>query len=362
MEDVQNCELVQVESHALEAMERAQTDIQITTAKRYPRPDLSIVKKKMLSLATLDQETAEGCFYTLKRKVAGGGEKLIQGASARMSEIALSSFGNIKSAARVIGNDGKMITAQAVCHDLENNVSVAVEVKRRITDKNGRTFSDDMQVVTGNAACSIALRNAVFKVIPMALIKPVYEAAKAVAVGTQKTLSERRQIAFGRFAKYGIEQDRILTSMEKNSIEDINIQDLEILFGLLTAIKDGDQSIDEAFPVKTAEEKPKFGPGKDEEKKPETAPVVAPVAAPAPAPVVETVKATVATGLTLVEKINILCDENSVLVSGIVPALKALGRIPSKSNSIKSLDDLMDEQLAWIETNFGEMLKHMPAK
>ena len=100
-----------------------------------------------------------------------------------MAEIALASYQHVKAGSRIIADDGKFIVAQAVVHDLENNVSVSIEVHRRVTSKSGARYSDDMIAVTGNAACSIALRNAVFRVVPRALITPIYEAAKRVAVG-----------------------------------------------------------------------------------------------------------------------------------------------------------------------------------
>lgn len=230
-----------IQPSAIESIERAQTDIQISTAKRYPRV-MSAVKKSMMEFATLDEETAAGCFYTLPRQ-----GKNIQGPSVRMAEIALSCFQNVKVGSRIIANDGKTITAQGVCHDLQNNVCVSVEVKRRITDKMGKTYNEDMQVVTGNAACSIALRNATFRVVPLALVKPVYEAAKRVAVGDATTLSDRRAKCVDTFAKMGVGKDKLLAKLEKKAVEDITLDDLEILIGLHTAIKDGDTSIDEAF-------------------------------------------------------------------------------------------------------------------
>ena len=48
----------------IEAIERANIDIQIATAKKYPR-SLARVKNDILSTATLDEETAESCFYVL---------------------------------------------------------------------------------------------------------------------------------------------------------------------------------------------------------------------------------------------------------------------------------------------------------
>lgn len=233
---------------ALEQLERAQTDIQISTAKRYPRPDLSIVKKKMVSMATLDTETASACMYALYRK-GRDGEKAIKGPSIRLAEIALACYQNIRAGARIISNDGKNVIAQGVCHDLENNVYVSVEVKRKITGRDGNTFSEDMQTVTGNAACAIALRNAVFKVIPGALVKPVYETAAKVAVGDQKTITVRRAQVFDAFAKMGVSKDRVLKVVERASVEDVDAEDLELLIGLGTAIKDGEQKIDDAFPI-----------------------------------------------------------------------------------------------------------------
>ena len=55
-------ELEVIAPSALESIERANVDIQISTARKYPRK-LGIVKQRMLNLATLDEETAASCFY-----------------------------------------------------------------------------------------------------------------------------------------------------------------------------------------------------------------------------------------------------------------------------------------------------------
>jgi hypothetical protein len=230
-----------VELKPMELIERAQIDQQISTAKKYPR-DLARVKRKMLDFATLDEETAASCFYTLPRE-----GKMIQGPSVRLAEIAVACYGNLRAAAREVDNDGKFIRAQGVCHDLEANTCVSVEVKRRITNKSGKTYGDDMQMTTGNAANSIAFRNAVFKVVPGALIKPVYEAAKKVAVGDASTLTQRRAMMLSRFAQMGVTQEMILAKCDKSNVENIGLEDLELFIGLFTAIKEGDTTVDEAF-------------------------------------------------------------------------------------------------------------------
>lgn len=324
-QNTESLELNQIEvisPSALESQERAQCDVQIATAHRFPRPDLSIIKKKMVSFATLDEETAEGCFYVLSRQ-----GKEIRGPSARLAEIAAACYGNIRAASRVIANDGKMITAQAVCHDLENNVSISIEVKRRITGKDGKTYSEDMQVVTGNAACSIALRNALFKVVPMALIRPVYDAARQVAIGDVKTLASRRDKAIETFTKMGVTKERVLAVLGKATVEDIDLAALETLIGLHTAVKDGDTTIDEAFPV-TVAKKPIFT-------KPDKSETVTP-----PADATTDAPERILTGLLAAAGLTF---------EQIVPVIHPMRLCPKNAQGI---DDLTDENCAKIVADF----------
>lgn len=240
-------------SSALDLQERAMVDIQISTARRFPR-SLAEVKRNIMSDATLDAETSRLCYYVLPpRKGAEidpstGKPKVIQGPSARLAEIALARYGNLRAEANVVADDGKFITAQGMCFDLQNNVAIRVNVKRRVTTKHGQRFSDDMVVVTGNAACSIALRNAIFKVVPMALIKPVYDACKKVAVGDGKTLVSRREAALSHFAKLGVSKERVFFAVGAKGIDDIGLEQLEQLIGLSTAIEEGETTTAEAFP------------------------------------------------------------------------------------------------------------------
>lgn len=235
-------EVMQVDSaEALMAQTRSEIDVQITTAKQFPR-NLAQVLNNIETLATMDEETAASCFYMLRRQ-----GKLIEGASVRMAEIIASSWGNIRVQSRIIGNDGKMITAQGVCHDLESNYAVSAEVKRRITDKNGRTFSEDMQVVTGNAACAIAMRNALFKVVPMALVKKVIAKAKKVSLGEATSLEETRKKMLDYFQKIGVDQQHLFDYLSVEKIEEIDTDMCVELRGLATAIKEGTTTVQETF-------------------------------------------------------------------------------------------------------------------
>lgn len=241
------------QSTMLEALNRSEVDMQIATAKAYPR-DVQAALTKIETLAKMDKETAEDCFYVLRRNGSNGSQNVIEGLSVRMAEIIAGCWGNLRVQARIIGNDGKTITAQAVCHDLESNFAVSVEVKRRITGKNGQTFSEDMQVVTGNAACAIAFRNAVLKVVPKAITKNIISRVKEVALGQAIDLETSRQNIIQYFAKLGVNEQQLFGYLGISKIDEIDTEMVFELRATANAIKEGTTTVQETF-IKPAEEK-----------------------------------------------------------------------------------------------------------
>ena len=247
-------QVIQVQqADMLQALNRSEIDQQVATAKMYPR-DLKSVLNQIKTYATNDVETASECFYVLHRNGAGGSTQTIEGLSVRMAEIIAGAWGNLRVATRIIGNDGKTITAQAVCHDLETNVAISTEVKRSILTSKGYTFSQDMQVVTGNAAAAIAFRNAILKVIPKAVTKRVIEEVKAVALGQALDLEQQRQVLIQYFAKLNVSEQMIFDLLEIKVREEIDKERVFLLKGIYNAIKEGDTTVQEAF-VKPVEER-----------------------------------------------------------------------------------------------------------
>jgi len=226
---------------AIGAIERANIDMAVSTAKKYPR-NISRVKAEAIAMATMDDETAASCFYAMPR--AG---KTISGPSVRCAEIVLSCWGNIRAGSRVIGNDGKVVKSQAFCHDLEKNVMVTVEKDRKITGKDNKTFNEDMIVVTGNAAAAIALRDATFKAIPRSLVQSCYNACRQLVAGDAKPMSERINKALKQLAAVGVKEKEILTLYKIQSKDQITGDQLADLFGLYNAIKDGEITPAECF-------------------------------------------------------------------------------------------------------------------
>lgn len=242
---VQTLEVMQTEQ--LQSMDRAEIDMQIATAKRFPR-DIQQCLNNIRALSMIDEETMESCFYHLERKDKDGQIKEIEGMSVRMAEIFVSCWGNLRVATRIIGNDGRKITAQGICFDVQNNVAVSSETSRRITNKSGKTYSDDMQIVTGNAASAIAFRNAVFKVIPAAVTKSVTnEIKQRLLEMTSAKISQKRRNAVEWFTKRGVTEDELRKYLGTDNLETISAEEIVELRGVATAIREGSSSIDEVF-------------------------------------------------------------------------------------------------------------------
>jgi len=238
-----NYDLKVTSAEIFEADTRANIDIQVSTAKKYKR-HLPSVLENIYWYATEFEDTSDKCFYSIKRD-----GKVIRGASIRLAEIMANCYGNLRSSARIISNDGRIITAQGMCWDLENNVAYSIEVKRKITDKTGRPFSEDMVVVTSNAACSIAIRNAIFKCIPLALTNRIQERIKLVMMGEEKDFNSIRKSSVEYFEKQGVAVKNILNLFDKKSIDELSRDDIFDLKGIANAIKDGDTTLELAFSI-----------------------------------------------------------------------------------------------------------------
>lgn len=238
------------EPMALASMDRASIDMQISTARAYPR---SVAKclTEVESLALLDEATAESMFYALPRG-RGADKKFIEGPSVRLAEMFAYAWGNLRVDSGIIGEDARMLTAQATTFDLEKNVAVRVQVKRRITDSRGKRFGDDMIGVTAQAAISIALRNSIFRVVPRVYVDRVFEKARQVVLGEMGTFETRRNQALNYFTAKGITLEQIFEVLDIKGLDDLQGEEFLRLKGLFTAIKTGETTLRDAFPDKKA--------------------------------------------------------------------------------------------------------------
>jgi len=214
----------------------------IKAARYYPRQVKKFAEAAQ-AMATIDQETAAACSYTLTR-----GKRRIAGPSVRLAEICASAWGNLDFGARIGREADTFVIAQGFAYDLQTNTRCTFEIRRRITTKEGHRFNDDLITQTVNAAQAIALRNAIFRVIPRALVAPILAAARRVAAGDEKTLGDRRTAMVAHFAKLGVSLERVAAAVGKPSTEEITGEDLVTLRGLVNSVNDGLMTLDDAFP------------------------------------------------------------------------------------------------------------------
>lgn len=244
-------EIVMPGNAALDTLERASIDMQIATAHQFPR-SLAKFKERAVSIACLDEETADSCIYRrpVGKDYETGKMKYAEGMSVRMAEIVASCYGNLRVAARIVQQDpkGRFVIAQGVAHDLETNFLSTSEVIESTVTKSGKPYDERMRIVICKAALAKARRDAIFQVVPKAMAKPVEYAVRDLLVGGSEPLVKRRERVADWVNKLGIDPNRVWQALGVGGVEDLTDNHLFTLTGLRTSIKDGEVTIDEAFP------------------------------------------------------------------------------------------------------------------
>lgn len=223
----------------------AEVDQQITTAHAYPR-SVDRAVRNILALATMDEDTAKECIYALPR-----GGKPIRGPSIRLAEIIQSQWGNNRTGTRVVHVDRieKYVEAEGVFHDLETNSASTARVRRRlVADRKTGQITDDMVMLTGNAAASIAKRNAILAGVPKAVWRKAYTAVELVLVGDAKTMAEKRDDALKAFAAFGVKPEQLFEALGIEGLEDIGPDQYMTLIGMHQALRNNEATVEEMFP------------------------------------------------------------------------------------------------------------------
>lgn len=231
--------------------DKASIDIQVSTAHMFKR-DVASCINDALAMATIDVDTAMTCGYSVPR-----GGKAVTGPSVHLAKIIMQNWGNFRGEAKVIATTEKYVESEAIAWDLQKNVAIKVTVKRSILTKSGK-MADDMIIVTGNAANSIALRNAIFSVIPKAVTDKIYKASQQKIIGDASEFAKKVKSVFTAFKKnYDEDQEAVLKIVGKTQISQLTNDDLVTLIGVGQALKDGDTTPEIVFrkAEKTTEQK-----------------------------------------------------------------------------------------------------------
>lgn len=229
-------------------------DTQIATAKQYPRNIHSFMDNAVATI-TRNENTAASCGYALPR--AG---KKIKGPSVHLARIIAQLYGNIRVQVKAGEIGASHITASAIAFDLESNYAIQVDSRRKILDRNGKRYGEDMINTSMLAAMAIAERNAILKIIPSAIVDELYDVSIKKLTGDlsteQKITAKIKEVLDYWLKTYTVGEADVLELLGKQTTKQITPEDIATLRGVAQALKDGETRIEDQFPrLKKKEDK-----------------------------------------------------------------------------------------------------------
>lgn len=224
-------------------LDRAAIDMQIATAHKYPRTITKVIEM-IGTMALYSPDAAENCIYSLPRD-----GKAIIGPSIGFANVVASSWGNCIDGSRWVATDRreKVVIAEGVFHDLQTNRKVIIAETRRISNKKGGLYNDDMIVTTAKAAGAIARRNAILQIVPRAVWHPIYMEALGVVRGTVETFAENKDKAFKAMTQFGVKPEQILMALGLRGAADLTFEHIPTIRGMYSALRDGSMTVEEMF-------------------------------------------------------------------------------------------------------------------
>lgn len=238
--DSEESQEVPLSSTMITAIEEGDRRSMIAAAKANPR-SLVVFRKELDDLVSISESVAAEMTYSLPR---GSGQ--IIGPSVRFAEAAAYCYRNLRAISEVVDIGDKQLTAQGTVFDAERNNGRAERVNRNIVGTRGR-FNQDMIGTTGNAACSIAYRNAVLHYIPKALWLDSWEKSKQVVTGGVETVAKKRTDALAHFNAMGVTDVMVFNTLGVRGVEDIGTDELVALKTWAREIKSSSRTIEDVF-------------------------------------------------------------------------------------------------------------------
>ena len=195
-------------------------------------------------MATINEDAAAEMTYSLPQ-----GNQKVEGPSIRFAEALFQVWGNCEAETQLVSIDRslKCVVVKGIFTDLETNATTRSEVRRRISDRYGKIYSDDGINKTVNAALAIARRNAILGGIPKPVWAQAYGSARKTIAGLLTDLPKKRREALQAFQKLQVTPDMLFHVLEIRSEEDITAEHLVTLRGMHSALKNGEATLDEIF-------------------------------------------------------------------------------------------------------------------
>ena len=216
-----------------------EVQVWVETARQHRR-SIDAAIRYATSLATYSKEVAECMEYIILR-----GKTEVRGPSIRAAEVMAAGWGNLRIITSIREVTERWVTVVGTACDMETNNVVSLPVRRRLTQRDGRPYTEDMRQVAIAAAIAIARRNAILAVIPRVYVDIVLSSARKVAAGDKRPLSEQRAAVLKWFESR-VPLQRIYEVLGVSGPEDITLEHMERLRGLKVAIDE--MGVDAVFP------------------------------------------------------------------------------------------------------------------
>jgi hypothetical protein len=225
---------------SLSIHEEADRSHQVATAKRFPR-SITTFRNELKAIAIASQPVAMEMMYSLPR----AGKQLV-GPSIRFAEALVSCWGNARVGVEVVdvNTQEAVVVAEGRFYDCEKNVGFAIRTRRRnVTSKKDA----DSYQVTGSAASSIALRNAILRGVPKALWNDIFEMAKQTAAGDAASMEVIRTEMIKLFTAIGITEARLFTALGIPGIADIGPDEIVAMKAWRKQLQAKEMTIEDIF-------------------------------------------------------------------------------------------------------------------
>lgn len=234
-------EIVKQNEQELASEQSAMVDIQVSTAKKYPR-DMQKVANDIFSSIVSDRRIAKECFYAIKKE-----GKIIHGGTIRLAEIVAHEMGNLRIQGKIVSKNRNTVVLEGIAWDLEKNIAYSSQVEKSIKYKDGNRYGDSMITLVTNAGLSIAIRNVIFKVFPTAMLNTLQGKIKSSFFKTKRDKQDVIDKSVILLEKKGISKTTILKFFNKSSFDDFSTDNTFDLQGICMGIEFGDFTAREVF-------------------------------------------------------------------------------------------------------------------
>lgn len=244
-------------------------DVQVSTAKRYPRDEEKSLAKS-IKHSIRNRKTAKRCFYF--RPVGKDSQGRIAftppGIAIRGVENIAHNWGNLWIGAISRGVvDGKL-TVTGVSFDIEANVRIEKDVTKSVTRTNGQLYSANHIATMEQALASTAVRNAVLANLPDYVKEEFKEAViEYIAGDSQDKIDENWEILLQAFEQYSCtdKELRELCHIKPKAV--IDGENIVFLTGVYNGLEEDLFKIEDALGYDPSKQDPPVKDQKPAEKK-----------------------------------------------------------------------------------------------